>query len=149
MMMWILNRLHAGLLSYLRFFGGIFYAKSVADVVLDGALNVIATATRMTACNAQPTTYTEANATFALADVTMAGGDFTNANGDTNGRKVTVGAKSGVLIDTSGTATHVALVRVADTVLLYVTTCTSQALTANGSNTVNFPAWDIEIADPT
>ncbi len=43
-----------------------------------------------------------------------------------------------------GTATHVAL---ADgTRLLYVTTCTSQALTSG--NTVNFPAWDIEIADP-
>lgn len=145
----LFNRLHVGLLSYLAFFGGIFYAKSVNDIVLDGALDVIATCTRMTACNAEPTTYTQGNATFALADVTMAGGDFTKANGDTSGRKVTVGAKSGVLIDTSGTATHVALLRVSDTVLLYVTTCTSQALTANGSNTVNFPAWDIEIADPT
>lgn len=145
----ILDRLHAGLLSYMALFGAIFFAKSVADVVLDGALDVIATATRMTACNAEPTTYTQANATFALADVTMAGGDFTKANGDTSGRKVTVGAKSGVLIDTSGTATHVALMRVSDTTLLYVTTCTSQALTANGSNTVNFPAWKIEIADPT
>lgn len=124
-------------------------AKTVHDDVLDGALNVIATATRMTACSAQPTTYTEANATYALADVTMAGGDFTNANGDTSGRKVTVGAKSGVLIDTSGTATHIALMLVASSKLLYVTTCTSLALTANGSNTVNFPAFDIEIADPT
>ena len=76
-------------------------------------------------------------------------GDFTTANGDTSGRKVTMGAKSSVLIDTSGTANHVALVRVADSTLIYVTTCTSQALTANGSNTVNFPAWKIEIADPT
>ena len=56
---------------------------------------------------------------------------------------------TGALIDVSGTATHIALVRVGDTTLLYVTTCTSQALVANGSNTVNFPAWDVEIADPT
>jgi hypothetical protein len=124
-------------------------AKAAPDIIMDGALDVIATATRMVACSAQPTTYTEANATYALADVTMAGGDFTKANGDTSGRKVTMGAKSSVLIDSSGTATHVALVRVSDTTLIYVTTCTSQALTANGSNTVNFPAWDIEIADPT
>lgn len=123
-------------------------AKYSNDAVMDAALDVIATATRQIACSAQPTTYTEANATYALADVTMSSGDFTKANGDTSGRKVTVAAKSGVLIDTSGTATHVALVRVADTTLLYVTTCTSQALTANGSNTVNFPAWDAEIADP-
>jgi len=125
-------------------------AKTVHDDVLDGALNIIKTlCTRQVACSAEPTTYAEANATYALADVTMASGDFTNANGDTNGRKTTVAAKSGVLIDTSGTATHVALLDVANSKLQYVTTCTSQALTANGSNTVNFPAWDIEIADPT
>jgi len=124
-------------------------AKAANDIVMDGALDIIATATRQIACSAQPTTYTEANSTYALADVTMAGGDFTKANGDTSGRKVTMAAKSGVLIDTSGTATHVALVRVSDSTLIEVTTCTSQALTANGSNTVNFPAWDIEFADPT
>lgn len=123
-------------------------AKAANDIVMDGALDIIATATRQIACSAQPTTYTEANSTYALADVTLSGGDFTKANGDTSGRKVTIGAKSGVLIDTSGTATHVALVRVSDTTLIEVTTCTSQALVANGSNTVNFPAWDIEIADP-
>lgn len=125
-------------------------AKAVHDDVLDGAHDIIRNnATRMVACSAQPTTYTEGNATFALADVTMASGDFTKANGDTSGRKMTVGAKSGVLIDATGTATHVALLDVTNSKLLYVTTCTSQALTANGSNTVNFPAWDIELADPT
>lgn len=124
-------------------------AKATPDAVLDKILDEVATATRMIACSAQPTTYTEANSTYALADVTMAGGDFAKANGDTSGRKVTVGAKSAVLIDVSGTANHIALVRVADSTLLYVTTCTNQALTANGSNTVNFPAWDIEIADPS
>ena len=124
-------------------------AKSVADSVLDGALDILKNnVTRQVACSAEPTTYAEANATYALADVTLASGDFTNANGDTSGRKTTIGAKSAVLIDTSGTATHIALLNVAGTALLYVTTCTSQALTANGSNTVNFPAWDIEIADP-
>ena len=124
-------------------------AKAIPDAILDKTLDEIATATRMILCNAQPTTYTEANATFALSDVTLAGGDFSKANGDTSGRKVTIAAKTGVLIDTSGTGNHIALVRVSDTTLIYVTTCSSQAVTANGSNTVNFPAWDIEIADPT
>ena len=125
-------------------------AKIVHDDVLDGALNILKNnVTRQVACSAQPTTYTEGNATYALADATMASGDFTNANGDSSGRKTTVAAKSSILIDTSGTATHVALLDVSNSKLLYVTTCTSQALTANGSNTVNFPAWDIEIGDPT
>lgn len=119
--------------------------KSVHNDVLDAALNEIATATLMTACSAQPTSRTEAVTTYALADVAMSGGDFTNADGDTNGRKVTVASKTGVTIDASGTATHIALVDAS--VLLYVTTCTSQALTSG--NTVTFPAWDIEFADPT
>ena len=123
-------------------------AKFANDDVMDGALDIIRNnCTRMTACSAQPTTYTEGNATFALADVTMASGDFTKGNGDTSGRKLTVAAKSSVDVDTTGTANHVALLDVANSKLLYVTTCTNASLDAAG--TVNFPAWDIEIADPT
>lgn len=122
-------------------------AKIVHDDVLDGAFDVLDQANLMIACSAQPTTRAEAVTTYALADVAMTPNtDYTKANGDTSGRKATVAAKSGVLIDTSGTPTHVALVDA--TRLLYVTTCSGGALTANGSNTVNFPAWDVEIADP-
>ncbi len=122
-------------------------AKSVHDDVLDGALNIIKNnCTRMVACSTQPTTYTEANATYALADVTLDSSDFTLANGDVSGRKATVAAQAGVTIDNSGTFAHVALLDVANSKLLYVTTGTSQVLTAGG--TVDFPAWDIEIADP-
>jgi len=123
-------------------------AKTVHDDVLDGAFLVLDDGNIMTACSAQPTTRTEAVTTYALADATMTPvTDYTKANGDTSGRKCTIAAKSGILIDTSGTATHVAICDA--TRLLYVTTCTSQALTANGSNTVNFPVWDVEIADPS
>ena len=123
-------------------------AKAIPDAILDKTLDEIATATKQVLCSAQPTTYTEANATYALADIVIDGTDFTKANGDTSGRKVTVAAQTGVLIDTSGTGTHIALIRTADSTLIYVTTCTSQAVTANGSNTCNMPAWDIELADP-
>lgn len=122
-------------------------AKSVHDDVLDGALNVIKTnCTRQVLCSAQPTTYTEGNATYALADVTMASGDFTAANGDTSGRKLTVAAKTGVTVDASGTGTHIALLDVANTKLLYVTTTASTAVAAAG--TVDMGSWKIEIADP-
>lgn len=121
-------------------------AKSVHDSVLDGAFDILDQANIMTVCSSEPTTRTEAVTTFKLADVAMTvNSDYTKANGDTSGRKVTVAAKSAVPIDTSGTATHVALCD--GTNLLYVTTCTSQALTSGG--TVDFPAWDVEIADPT
>jgi hypothetical protein len=107
-------------------------------------------ANKMVACNAEPTTFTEANATFALADVAMAGADFTIAAGDAGGnvsRKVTVAAKNAVPVDTAGTATHVALVDTVNSILLFVTTCTSQVLAAG--NTVNFPTWKIEVGAPT
>lgn len=120
-------------------------AKTVHDDVLDGAFNILNDATLLTVCSAQPTTRTEAVTTYALADVAIDASDFTVANGDTSGRKATVGAQSAVPVDTTGTATHIALCD--GTRLLYVTTCTSQALTSG--NTVNVPAFDIEIADPS
>ena len=123
-------------------------AKTVHDDVLDGALNIIKNnATRMVACSAQPTTYTEGNATYALADVTVSSTDFTIANGTTSGRKATVAAKTGVTVDTSGTVTHVCLLDVSNSKLLYVTTTTSQAVVNPG--TVDIGSWVIEIADPT
>lgn len=121
-------------------------AKALVDAVLDGTLDVFATATKITVCSAQPTTYAEANATFALADVVVDSGDFTKAD-HTSGRKVTVGAQSAVPIDTSGTATHIAYIITGSSTLLGCTTCTSQALTAGG--TVDIPAHILSVADPT
>ena len=69
--------------------------------------------------------------------------DYTVANGDTSGRKVTTAQKAGVNIDSSGSATHIAL---DDGVEYIVTACTLKALTA--SDTTTIPAFDIEIADP-
>lgn len=124
-------------------------AKWANDSMMDAALDYVrANCDQMIACSAQPATYAEATSTYALADATMTvNTDYTLGNGDTSGRKIAVAAKTGVTIDASGTATHVALVKTGDTTLRYVTTCTSQALTSGG--TVDFPAWDIEIADPT
>lgn len=123
--------------------------KLVDDTVLDGALNIIKNnVTKVDVCGTQPTNYTEANATYMLAQKTgLTSGDFTGpANGDTNGRKLTCNAQSTISITNSGTALHIALTGTSS-VLYYVTTCTSQALTSG--NTVSIPAWDIEIADPT
>ena len=124
-------------------------AKWANDNMMDSALDYVATGNIMTVCTAQPTTRTESVTTYALADIALTpgdgNGDFTVANGDTNGRKLTIAQQPDVAIDTSGTATHVAICD--GTNLLYVTTCTSQSLTSG--NTVTFPAWDIEVADPS
>lgn len=119
--------------------------KVTHDDVMDAALNEIATCTSQHICSAEPTNLTEATTTFNLGTVAMVGGDYTNANGDVSGRKVTVGAKAGVSITSTGTGTHIALTDGVS--VLEVTTMTSQALTSGG--TADIPAWDHEIADPT
>jgi hypothetical protein len=123
-------------------------AKSVNTAVLDLALNDVKTnGNKMVVCSAQPTTYAEANATYMLANVAMAAGDYTLAAGDVSGRKVTTGAKTGIAITNSGTATHVAIIDTVNSILKLVTTCTSQALSVGG--TVDVPAWKWEINNPT
>jgi hypothetical protein len=120
--------------------------KVAPDAMIDASLDYVAGATVMHACTTLDATPTLAEvAAASLADVAMAGGDYTKANGDVSGRKVTMGAKSAVPVDASGDANHIALVD--GSVVRYVTTCTTQTLTSG--NTVNFPAWKIEIADPT
>jgi hypothetical protein len=122
--------------------------KLVDDSVLDGALNIVKNgATQLSVCNAQPTTYTQATVTYKLALKTgLTSGSFTGpANGDTSGRKLIVNQQATIAVDASGDATHIAIC--SGSVLLYVTTCTTQTLTSG--NTVTVPAWDIEIADPS
>jgi hypothetical protein len=120
-------------------------AKWVADTVLDGALAVISGATRMLAVAGQPSDFAGAQAQ-KLAEVSMAGADFAVGVGDISGRKVAVAGKAGVPVSAAGTADHVALVDVAQSRLLYVTTCPAQALAAGG--TVTFDGWTIEIGAP-
>ena len=122
-------------------------AKWANDLVMDAALDYIAAADRLFVCSNQPATYAEASATYDLATHILTGGDFAKANGDTNGRKVTVAAQAGITIDHNGNGQHIALGKSGTTELTYVTTCTLQALVAGG--TVDVPAFDIEIADPT
>ncbi len=120
--------------------------KFANDLEMDAALDYIAASDIMVVCINQPATYADARGAQMLAEVAMAGGDYAKANGDASGRKVTTAAKNAVAITNPGNAQHIALVRVADTSLRFVTTCTLQALVAGG--TVDIPAWKDEIADP-
>ncbi len=119
-------------------------AKYVNPAVLDGALNIVATATRMVALSGQPANYAAAD-TGRLAEASLAGGDFALAVGDVSGRKVSIAAKSGLSVIAAGTADHVALLD--GTRLLYVTTCPTQALPSGG--TVSIGTWSVEIGDPS
>lgn len=122
-------------------------AKQSPDPVLDAAFDYVDQSTSMVVCSAEPANYAGVAAVTLATAVMTADTDYTKADAAGGGRKVTVAAKNGVSVTATGTATHIALVRVADTSLRYVTTCTSQALTSG--NTVNIPAWEISIGDPT
>ena len=116
--------------------------KAASNGFIDGGLDAIDGSTILHVCSGEPANFAGI-AAVSLADVVIDGADFTKADGDTSGRKVTVAQQADVTIDSTGTATHVVI---SDTTDIFVTTCTSQALTAAG--TVTVPAWDIEIADP-
>jgi uncharacterized protein YabE (DUF348 family) len=124
--------------------------KVVHNNVLDAALNYIkSSVTRIAVNTTEPATYTAATSgATCLAIKTITTTDFTGpADGDTNGRKLTVNSAATVAVNTTGTASHVSLSDATASALLYITTCSAQALTSG--NTVTVPAWDIEIADPT
>jgi hypothetical protein len=119
--------------------------KFASNDVLDGSLVVASAATRLVAVNGQPASFAAAVA-GTLTEATLSGGDFAIGPGDISGRKVTVAAKSGLAVTAAGTADHIALLDVAGSRLLYVTTCPAQALVPGG--TVNIASWSIEIGAP-
>lgn len=120
--------------------------KNIPDTFIDLQLDQVE-GDLISVCSAEPTTFTEATVTFELAAQAITGGDYAKANGDVSGRKNTLTTPSGTTIDTTGTATHVAVTLAAGSQLRLVTTTDSTALTASG--TVDIGAFDHEIGDPT
>jgi hypothetical protein len=125
--------------------------KWCSSLVLDNGLNYLyANANEFYVCSLQPSDYsTLAGAGVVLGTTTLttgAVGDWTIANGDadSSGRKITCSSQT-CAISTSGTARFIAVT--SSNTLLYVTTCSTQALSSGG--TVSTPAWDIEIAATT
>jgi hypothetical protein len=122
-------------------------AKTLDDSVLDASLNIIKGATQLCLCSAQPTTYTEATVTYMLVLKTgLTAGSYTGpADGTVNGRKITKNLENAISVTNSGTVLFAALCSAS--VLLAVTTVTSQVVTAG--NTVNCPAFSFSLSDPT
>ncbi len=128
--------------------------KLVDDSVLDASHDEVKNnATRMTLCVGQPTTYGQATTAVSgggkmVAEVAIDDTDFTGpADGDTSGRKLDANEQTGVDVDESGNVDHVAIVDDANSVLLLVTTCPTQAVTAG--NTATIQAFKREILDPS
>lgn len=128
--------------------------KLVNNLVLDAALQYLEdNVDWISACEGAPTTYEHAHSEKGTATGKMLASSatptFTGPTDDTaiSGRKTIIDEEAAVEVLQTGTADHVALCDVGSTALLYVTTCTGQALT--DGNTVTFPAWKITFGDPT
>lgn len=117
--------------------------KKASNEMIDASLDYVSTnANELYVCTGEPTD--RANAiTLALTGAETPSYQA-SADGDVSGRKKAVDAVTDASITATGTATHIALCSL--TTLIYVTTCTSQALSSGG--TVTVPTWDIEIEDP-
>lgn len=123
-------------------------AKELNNAVYDAALDKVATCTNLTFCSSQPANYAAiAGVTLAAAVLTAGNGngDYLIADGDVSGRKLTVGAQTGMVPTGNGTITYAVLDD--GSTLLAATTTTSQAVLT--SETWDSPAFDIELADPT
>lgn len=118
-------------------------ARWANDAGMDAALTYWTDADRMDLCTAQPTTFTEARTTYSVGNVAPTFDAITD--GDTSGRKRRIQAKTGIAIGANGTVTHLALTKTTGSVLVYVTTTTSQGVSSGG--TADTSAWDIEVAD--
>ena len=120
------------------------------DSILDAALTELEKADQEVVCEGEPVSYAEATTDKgaggkALGEVAIDAADFTKADGDTSGRKSTVAQQSGVSVDVSGDADHVALVDDGASTLLLVTTAPTQAVTAGNTMTIN--AFKLELLD--
>ena len=112
-----------------------------SDTVLDGSLQILATnGDRITLCSQEPTTYNEAITTFKLGSQT--GITVGNPETDPSGRKVVVPAIPAGASDTTGVATHWALVDTAGTELLATNTL-NVAKTITAPDTWSLAAFDI------
>ena len=117
-------------------------SKFASQGFLDAGYNLFKNAAgnvTQTLCSAQPAVFVDI-ASYKLASVVLnKATDLTLAAGDTSGRKMTIAAKAGVAVTTSGTGNHVVI---DDGTNFLVTTAPSTAVAANG--TVDMGSWQDE-----
>lgn len=124
---------------------------SIHDEVLDALLSEIKdNATTVTLCAGAPTTLSDATTNLGtgsgkkLADVTVDSSDWSIAAGSPDGRTITFAQQTGVTVDASGTADHLAVVD-GSRLLLVLPLASSVALTQNNTTTINSFSYRIPV----
>lgn len=117
------------------------------DRVLDNGLSALPSeVNKLTICNAEPDTYTEANTTFKVGEKASPTVGSPAARGG-GGRKVTVSAITDGTVSATDTATHWALVDTGNSRLLAAGALSASQAVTNG-NTFTLAAFDIGIPGP-
>lgn len=124
----------------------------VHDDVLDKGLNEIKdNATTVIICAGAPADLTEATTDFGigdgkkLADVAVDSSDWSIADGSPDGRTLTFAQQTGVAVDVTGTADHLAVVD-GSRLLLVIPLSSPVGVTA--ANTVGIGSWTYRIPVP-
>lgn len=118
-------------------------AKVVLNTFIDPALAVDAGCNQMLVCAGQPTSYADA-AARALLTASMSAP--TVGAGSPDGRQANYPAVGATVIAVSGTADHICYRNTTNGTDYIVTTCSSTALVANGSNTASVGTMTRRIA---
>ena len=129
--------------------------KYANDLIMDAAIAYIKTnavkmyVTTASISSASAVSYTKITSTAALTGAISAAAiaSVAAAAGDTSGRKLAIPQFASVAVTGSGSAARVCLVNSSGSVVVYTTTCTSQAVVSG--NTITIPTWDIEIRAAT
>jgi hypothetical protein len=119
------------------------------DVLMDKLLTVISTTSvKLTINNTTPTSKADATSTEGTCLGISTHLDFSalaNSTMSAGGRKLPVDATTDISIMQAGTADAICLI--SGSTLVFVTKCTTRALTT--ADTASVPAWRIDINDPT
>lgn len=120
-----------------------------SNAVLDGALDIIATCTRVSVCSAEPANFAGI-AAVSLGSYTLTAGDgngdWVIADGDANGRKITLTEQTGNNATATGSANFLAF---DDGATLHYTIAADGDTVNNGSPFTISSVKVVEIADPT
>ncbi len=126
-----------------------------SHVVLSGVNYIVANANKMIVCKGQPADYAGAIATvtnkmgsWAMTTGTGVAADYDITIGANNSAVLEVKAQSSIICNATGVADHIALISVALTSLVYVTTISTQVVGATG-NLMNVSSWAITLKDAT
>ena len=119
----------------------------MADSALDALLADVALATRTDICSQEPATYTQATSTYSLGSYTSSSWGAVQDHSPTGRERIRAAITTGATVSVSGTATHFAETRPADS-SLKVAQSLSNGQAVTSGNPFTLTACTVSVGDP-